>query len=130
MNAEDWAYGMSLPYLRSLVEYATSDAFDWKRVQDRLNSVPQFTASVPNRRSKIHKNRRVHFYHLKRTKTASGPRTKGSPRAKRHASGIPLLLIHGWPSTPTNFIAVLPLLADAGFDVVAPSIPGVLVTGQ
>ena len=57
VNAEDWAYGMSLPYLRSLVEYATSDAFDWKRVQDRLNSVPQFTASVPNRRSKIHKNR-------------------------------------------------------------------------
>jgi pimeloyl-ACP methyl ester carboxylesterase len=130
-GAPPWAYGTSASYLRSLVDFATGavedGGFDWRAAQDRLNSLPQFTANVPNRRSPgagdpkdtgiaRHRDKRVHFYHLKHTHTAAA--------AAAAAAGIPLLLVHGWPSTPANFRKVLPLLAQQGFDVVAPSIPG------
>ena len=39
-------------------------------------------------------------------------------------SGIPLLFLHGWPGSFLEIMKGLPLLNGAGFDVVAPSLPG------
>src|SRR5699024_6184948 len=49
-------------------------------------------------------------------------------------AAAPLLLIHGWPSGPTDFLAMIPLLTepqDGGqpFDLVIPTIPGFGVSG-
>lgn len=49
-----------------------------------------------------------------------------------HGGGLPLILIHGWPSSFMEYLAAIPLLTDpAGhgidgpsFDVVVPSLPG------
>lgn len=50
-----------------------------------------------------------------------------------HATGkevLPLLVIHGWPSTPSEFYNLIPLLttphpkADFLFEVIIPSLPG------
>jgi pimeloyl-ACP methyl ester carboxylesterase len=49
------------------------------------------------------------------------------------SSAVPLLLLHGWPSTSLQMLKILPLLADPAafgadpgdaFDVVAPDLPG------
>ena len=47
-----------------------------------------------------------------------------SPRRRRRAAPIPLLLVHGWPGSFVEFLRLVPLLTAAGFDVVAPSLPG------
>ena len=36
----------------------------------------------------------------------------------------PILLIHGWPGSFIEFHAIIPKLTAAGYDVVAPSLPG------
>ena len=105
----DWSYGTSHQYLQRVQQYVASPSFDFLSVQSRLNSIPQFTARVPNTQGAIHHDKTLHYLHQ--------PATDGSP-------GIPLLLLHGWPSTPFNFIDIIPLLAQQGFDVVAPTIPG------
>jgi pimeloyl-ACP methyl ester carboxylesterase len=38
--------------------------------------------------------------------------------------GLPILLIHGWPGSPLEFRALVPLLLDAGHDVIVPTLPG------
>lgn len=38
--------------------------------------------------------------------------------------GIPVVLLHGWPSGPIEYEAAGRLLAEAGHDVIVPSLPG------
>jgi pimeloyl-ACP methyl ester carboxylesterase len=87
--------------------------FDWGRMQERLNSFPQFKLPVPSARGAID----LHFVHATST----------------HATAKPLLLTHGWPSSVFEFHKLIPMLtqpekfggrADQAFHVVAPSIPG------
>lgn len=40
-------------------------------------------------------------------------------------AGPPVLLIHGWPETWFTWRRVMPGLADAGFTVIAPDLPGI-----
>lgn len=42
----------------------------------------------------------------------------------RAGEGEPILLIHGWPGAVLEFERLIPLLADAGHEVIAPSLPG------
>ena len=37
---------------------------------------------------------------------------------------LPLLLLHGWPGGPIEYLDVIPLLQEAGHPVVVPSLPG------
>jgi pimeloyl-ACP methyl ester carboxylesterase len=41
-----------------------------------------------------------------------------------YESGIPLLLLHGWPGMFTEFAEVFPLLCLKGYNVLLPSLPG------
>ncbi len=45
-------------------------------------------------------------------------------RAVKARSELPLILTHGWPGSFLEMLKIIPLLTDAGFDVVAPSLPG------
>jgi pimeloyl-ACP methyl ester carboxylesterase len=109
-----WAYGTDVAYLRELVAYWRDD-FDWRAQERRLNSFPQFTAEV--------EGTRLHFVHQRGT----GP------------APIPVLLLHGWPSSFVQMLDLAPLLADPvahgsdpadSFDVVAASLVGYGFSGR
>jgi pimeloyl-ACP methyl ester carboxylesterase len=39
-------------------------------------------------------------------------------------SRVPVVLLHGWPSAPLEYVAAARLLAEAGHDAIVPSLPG------
>ncbi|WP_027344745.1 epoxide hydrolase family protein [Hamadaea tsunoensis] len=77
-----------------------ADGFDWRAQERRLNDLPQFRATVDGVG--------LHFVHVRGT----GP------------DPTPLLLTNGWPSSFIEYATVIPLLAAAGFSVVAPALVG------
>ena len=99
IDGAGWDYGMPMGYLRELVGY-WRDSYDWHAQQARLNEYPQFRTRIDGQS--------VHFIHAR----------SGSDGA------FPLLIIHGWPGSVVEFLDVIPRLTAAGFDVVAPSLPG------
>lgn len=58
------------------------------------------------------------------TRTSDGRRLAAIHARAEEATGVPILLIHGWPDSPLRFLDLIPLLTAAGHDVVAPAIPG------
>ena len=103
-----WSQGTDLSYLKELAAYWEKQ-FDWRLQEAKLNRFSHFRAQV--------KGLKLHFIHEK----GKGPRP------------IPLVLIHGWPSSFAEMLKVIPLLADPGshggdpsdsFDVIVPSLPG------
>jgi pimeloyl-ACP methyl ester carboxylesterase len=96
--AAGWAAGTPLDAMDRLVRlWATT--FDWRSQEERLNALPQFTASIDGGT--------VHFLHW---------------RSRRHGA-LPLVLTHGWPSSFVELVRLAELLSDE-FDVVVPSLPG------
>ncbi len=102
-----WDYGTNGAYLKELVDY-WQHTFDWRTQEAKLNAFQQFRTEVDGVD--------IHFVH---------------ERARR-GSGTPLILTHGWPSTFSELLPLVPLLTDPaahgidgpGFDVVIPSLPG------
>jgi pimeloyl-ACP methyl ester carboxylesterase len=102
-----WEQGTDLDYLRQLLAY-WADEFDWQAQERELNAATHFRAELDN----VH----IHFVHER----------------ARHGHGIPLILIHGWPSTFVELLPLVPFLTDPrahgidgpAFDVVIPSLPG------
>jgi pimeloyl-ACP methyl ester carboxylesterase len=110
-SGEAWESGVDYGYLTDLIEYWRDD-FDWRRQEDRLNSLPHYQVDVGDQN--------VHFLHV-----------RADPH--RYSSAIPLILSHGWPYSFIEFLPIIPWLTDpeahggtAGdaFDVVVPSLPG------
>ncbi|GLY50107.1 epoxide hydrolase family protein [Lentzea sp. NBRC 102530] len=93
-----WSRGVPVDDLRALAGY-WADGFDWRAVEAALNAFPQHTTEIDGQR--------IHFAHVR------------SPRE----DALPLLLVHGWPSTFAEYAAVLPDLAR-DHHLVVPSIPG------
>ncbi|GAA1590634.1 epoxide hydrolase [Actinomadura kijaniata] len=105
---EDWARGVPPGYLRELAEYWRT-GYDWRAQEAELNGIPQFATEIDGQR--------VHFLHVR------------SPEP----DALPLLLVHGWPSSPLEFRDVIGPLTDPrahggeaadAFHVVIPSLPG------
>jgi pimeloyl-ACP methyl ester carboxylesterase len=103
-----WERGIPLDYLRKLAAY-WADEFDWRAQEARLNEIPQFTTEIDGQR--------IHFLHVR----------SPEPDAR------PLILNHGWPSSPVEFLRVIGPLTDPrahggdpaqAFHVVVPSLPG------
>ncbi|WP_258953285.1 epoxide hydrolase family protein [Lentzea californiensis] len=97
-GTDGWTRGVPVAELRSLAEY-WADGFDWRAVEARLNAFPQFIAEIDGQP--------IHFVHV---------------RSARE-DALPLLLVHGWPSTFAEYAAVIADLARE-HHVVVPSIPG------
>ena len=51
-------------------------------------------------------------------------RAPQAPRGVAAPGRLPVLLIHGWPGAPIEFLDLIPALVAAGHDVVVPSLPG------
>ena len=103
-----WERGVPLDYLKGLAEY-WRDGYDWRAWEARLDEIPQFTTEIDGQR--------IHFFHVR------------SPES----DAMPLILTHGWPSSPVEFLEAIGPLTDPGahggdpadaFDVVIPSLPG------
>ncbi|KFM82607.1 Epoxide hydrolase 1, partial [Stegodyphus mimosarum] len=102
--------GFNPNYLREVVEYWKSK-YNWQKEEEELNKFPQFKTRI--------EGLDIHFMHVKPTIEEG-----------KKLEVIPLLLIHGWPGSFTEFYKIVPMLttprADSNyvFEVVCPSIPG------
>jgi pimeloyl-ACP methyl ester carboxylesterase len=103
-----WRRGVPLDYLRQLADYWRA-GFDWRAQEARLNALPQFTTEIDGQT--------VHFLHVRSPEPAA----------------MPLLVIHGYPSSVVEFLEVIGPLSDPqahggdradAFHLVVPSLPG------
>jgi pimeloyl-ACP methyl ester carboxylesterase len=101
----DPRYGMTSERVRGLAAYWL-DGFDWRAVEARLNSYPQFVTEIDGED--------IHFLHV------------GSSRA----DATPLILTHGWPGSVVEYLDVIAPLTEPddpeapAFHLVIPSLPG------
>lgn len=89
-----WELGIELGYLRELCTH-------WARRYEPAR-LPGLLNRFPNRRWEG-----IHLIH-----------------AGGDGDGLPLLLLHGWPGGPIEYLEVIPRLVDAGHEVAVPSMPG------
>jgi pimeloyl-ACP methyl ester carboxylesterase len=113
-TVSDWSQGVPLAWLRQLCAY-WADTYDWRRCQERLNSLPQVTTEVDGLT--------IHALHAR------------SPQD----DALPLVMTHGWPGSVVEFLDVIGPLADPvahggdaadAFHVVCPSLPGYGFSGK
>ncbi|HEX6748314.1 MAG TPA: epoxide hydrolase [Longimicrobium sp.] len=110
----DPSQGAQLARLQELVHYWGTQ-YDWRRVEARLNALPQFTTNIDGVD--------IHFIHVR----------------SRQPNALPLLVTHGWPGSVIEQLKIIAPLTDpvahggsAGdaFDVVIPSLPGYGFSGK
>lgn len=100
-----WEYGADIKKVRELADY-WQNGYDWRAQEAKINRLDQFTTEIDGQQ--------IYFIH---------------ERSSR-ADAIPLLLIHGWPGSVLEFLALIEPLTDPkdnnspAFDVVIPSLPG------
>ncbi|HEY2947819.1 MAG TPA: alpha/beta fold hydrolase [Micromonosporaceae bacterium] len=107
-RVDDWSRGVPVDYLKALAGYWAT-GFDWRAQEAALNEIPQFMTEIDGQT--------IHFFHVR------------SPER----DALPLILTHGWPSSPVEFVKLIGPLTDPrthggrpadAFDVVVPSLPG------
>ncbi len=108
-----WDHGVPVDYAKELAAYWATE-FDWRAQERRINATPQFTTPIDGHD--------VHFFHVR----------------SAHDGATPLLLLHGWPGAPTEFLPMVDALVDPtahggaaedAFDVVIATIPGFGISG-
>lgn len=113
-TAEGWSQGVPLSYLQELSAY-WADGYDWRKVESRLNALPQFVTEIDGLP--------IHFLHVR------------SP----HPDALPLIVTHGWPGSVVEFLKVIGPLTDPvahggnaadAFHLVCPSLPGFGFSGK
>lgn len=101
-------YGMNTNHLATIIDFWRTK-YNWRERESVLNKFPQYTVSV--------QGLKIHFMHVK-------------PKADKDVEVLPLLILHGWPSSVREFFEIIPpLTEDDGkrsfvFEVIAPSLPG------
>lgn len=104
----DFSQGVPLATVRKLARYWATE-YDWRKVEARLNSVPNFLTEIDGLD--------IHFIHVR----------------SEHENALPVLISHGWPGSIVEQLKLIEPLtnptahggtaADA-FHVVIPSMPG------
>jgi pimeloyl-ACP methyl ester carboxylesterase len=104
----DRSQGVQLATLQALTRYWTTD-YDWRKVEARLNALPQFKTEIDGVE--------IHFIHVR----------------SRHENALPLIMTHGWPGSVIELLDTIGPLTDPtahggraedAFDLVLPSLPG------
>jgi pimeloyl-ACP methyl ester carboxylesterase len=105
---EDRSQGVQLATLKALADYWASE-YDFGRVAERLNAVPQFTTEIDGVE--------IHFIHVR----------------SQHDDALPLIMTHGWPGSVIELLETIGPLTDPtahggsvedAFHLVLPSVPG------
>jgi pimeloyl-ACP methyl ester carboxylesterase len=110
----DRSQGVQLATLRALADYWTSE-YDWRKVEARLNALPQFRTDIDGVE--------IHFIHVR----------------SRHEDALPLVMTHGWPGSVIELLDTVGPLTDPtahggtpedAFHLVLPSLPGYGFSGE
>jgi pimeloyl-ACP methyl ester carboxylesterase len=110
----DQSQGVQLEKLQALVRYWGS-GYDWRKVEAKLNALPQFTTNIDGVD--------IHFIHVR----------------SRHEHALPVIVTHGWPGSVIEQLKIIDPLTDPtahggtsqdAFDVVIPSMPGYGFSGK
>jgi microsomal epoxide hydrolase len=100
-----WRYGVDAAWLSTLRDH-WRDSYDWRRAEAAFNAHRQIRCEIDGVD--------LHAFLF--------PAVGGD--------GYPIVLTHGWPGSPLEYLAAAPLLARQGFDVVVPSLPGYGFSGR
>jgi pimeloyl-ACP methyl ester carboxylesterase len=113
-TVKDQSQGAPLAKLQELVRYWGTD-YDWRKVEARLNALPQFVTTIDGVD--------IHFIHVR----------------SKHPNALPLIVTHGWPGSVIEQLKIIDPLtnptahggrAEDAFDVVVPSLPGYGFSGK
>src|SRR5260370_30830802 len=94
--------------MRALARYWQAD-YDWRKVEARLNALPQFTTNIDGLD--------IHFIHAR----------------SKNANALPVLITHGWPGSVIEQLNIIGPLTNPtayggktadSFHVVIPSLSG------
>src|SRR6187455_1852816 len=105
---DDRSQGVQLAAMKALAKYWANE-YDFGRVAQRLNAVPQFTTEIDGVD--------IHFIHVR----------------SKHENALPLVMTHGWPGSIIELLETVGPLTDPtahggseddAFHLVLPSIPG------
>jgi pimeloyl-ACP methyl ester carboxylesterase len=104
----DDSQGVQLATMQELARHWATD-YDWRKVEARLNALPQFMTEIDGLD--------IHFIHIR----------------SKHENALPLIVTHGWPGSVIEQLKIIDPLtnptahsasaADA-FHLVIPSMPG------
>lgn len=110
----DNTQGVPLATLKKLAAYWAND-YDWRKIETRLNNLPQFVTTIDNVD--------IHFIHVR----------------SKHKNALPVIITHGWPGSVIEQLKIIDPLtnptayggkAEDAFDVIIPSIPGYGFSGK
>ncbi len=102
--AGDWQYGAPVPFVRALCDHWLGH-FDWRTFEARLNREKHVTTKI------------------------DGMTIHAMMRRSPRPDAVPLMLLHGWPSSFLEFLDLYDALTDPppgmpAFHVITPSLPG------
>jgi pimeloyl-ACP methyl ester carboxylesterase len=104
----DQSQGPKLTMMQNLARYWSTD-YDWRRCENTLNSLQQYTTEIDGLN--------IHFIHVR----------------SKHAEAMPLIVTHGWPGSVIEQLKIIDPLtnptahgasASDAFHLVIPSLPG------
>jgi pimeloyl-ACP methyl ester carboxylesterase len=110
----DPSQGVQLATIQELARYWATD-YDWRKVEARLNALPQFITAIDGLE--------IHFIHVR----------------SKHPNALPLIVTHGWPGSIIEQLKIIDPLtnptahggsASDAFDLVIPSLPGFGFSGK
>ncbi|MBZ9866396.1 epoxide hydrolase [Mesorhizobium sp. CA15] len=110
----DDTQGVQLATIQKLAQHWAKN-YDWRKVEARLNALPQFITEIDGLD--------IHFIHVR----------------SRHQNALPIIVTHGWPGSIIEQLKIIEPLADPtthggtegdAFHVVIPSLPGYGFSGK
>src|SRR5208283_3840835 len=113
-TVSDDSQGIRLAEMQALVRY-WGNGYNWRNGEAKLNALPEFVTTIDGVD--------IQFIHVR----------------SREPNALPLILTHGWPGSPLEFLKVIGPLTDPvahggraqdAFDVVIPAIPGYGFSGK
>ncbi|MNR82756.1 Haloalkane dehalogenase [compost metagenome] len=113
-TVSDQSQGVPLSKIQPLVRYWQKE-YDWRKVEKRLNALPQFITKIDGLD--------IQFAHIR----------------SRHENALPLVITHGWPGSIMELLKIIGPLTDPtayggraedAFHLVLPSMPGYGYSGK
>ena len=110
----DPSQGVQLATMQALAKYWSTE-YDWRKVEAKLNALPQFITKIDGLD--------IHFIHVR----------------SKHKNALPVIITHGWPGSIIEQMKIIgPLTdptayggkADDAFDVIIPSMAGYGFSGK
>ena len=110
----DQTQGVEIVTIQKLAHYWATQ-HDWRKVEAKLNSLPQFITAIDGLD--------IHFIHVR----------------SKHEDALPLIVTHGWPGSIIEQLKIIDLLtnptahgatASDAFHLVIPSMPGYGFSGK